>query len=69
MRHHADGRRTYGHSLIISPWGEILAEAATDDGNADAGANDGIIVADLDMARVKEVRDAIPSLTSEAKFS
>ena len=66
---HADGRRTYGHSLIVSPWGEILAEAATDDSNADACANDDIILADLDMARVKEARDAIPSLTSQATFS
>ena len=31
---HADGRRTYGHALIVSPWGEILAEAPTDDANA-----------------------------------
>ena len=66
---HADGRRTYGHSLIIAPWGEILAEADTDDANADARANDGIIIADLDAALVTQARSAIPSLTSQADFS
>ena len=36
---HADGRKTYGHSLIVAPWGEVLAEAGTDPG---------VIVADID---------------------
>lgn len=66
---HADGRRTYGHSLIISPWGEILAEAQTDDENAEAEANSGIIIADLEAARVTEARAAIPSLSSQADFN
>ena len=66
---HADGRRTYGHALIISPWGEVLAEAPTDDDNAAAGGNDGIIHADLDMDDVARARGAIPSLRTDADFS
>jgi predicted amidohydrolase len=50
---HEDGRETYGHSLIIDPWGEILAEA---------GIEPGVITATLDLARVDEVRGKIPSL-------
>jgi predicted amidohydrolase len=50
---HEDGRETYGHSLIIDPWGEILAEAGTEPG---------FITATLDLARVDEVRGKIPSL-------
>ncbi|MCP5201745.1 MAG: carbon-nitrogen hydrolase family protein [Gammaproteobacteria bacterium] len=47
------GRRTYGHSLIIDPWGEILA---------DAGDDEGYVIATVDPARVAEVRRMIPSL-------
>ena len=50
---HADGRQTYGRSLIISPWGEIIA---------DAGDGDAVISADLDLAAVVKARQAIPSL-------
>lgn len=66
---HADGRRTYGHAMIISPWGEILAEAPTDDDNAAAGDNDAIIDAELDIASVARARSAIPSLQTDADFS
>ena len=66
---HADGRRTYGHALIVAPWGEIFAEAPTDDGNAAAGANDGIIHASLDPAAVDKARAAIPSLATQPDFS
>ena len=65
---HADGRRTYGHALIVSPWGEILAEAPTDDANAQAGANDGVVHADIDITKVEKARNAIPSLGSDAAF-
>jgi predicted amidohydrolase len=51
--HHANGRKTYGHSLIISPWGEILAEAAVEPG---------VIVADIDPGLSIEARTRIPSL-------
>lgn len=50
---HAGGRQTYGHSLIVDPWGEIVAEA---------GEEPGIIFADIDPARVAEARRAVPSL-------
>lgn len=47
------GRRTFGHSLIVDPWGEILA---------DGGEEPGVIFADVDPARVLEARAMIPSL-------
>ena len=50
---HQDGRETYGHSLIIDPWGEILAEGGTEPG---------VISATLDLAKIDEVRGKIPSL-------
>lgn len=50
---HPANRRTYGHSLIIDPWGEVLA---------DAGDAEGWIVAELDLNRVKQVRTSLPSL-------
>jgi len=56
---HRDGRQTYGHALIVSPWGEILAEA--DDG-------DGVITATIDLAKITAARRAIPSLASSAEF-
>ena len=65
---HADGRRTYGHALVISPWGKILAEVQTDDDAPGAGANDGIALATLDHDMVAKARDAIPSLTTNPDF-
>ena len=56
---HSDGRQTYGHALIISPWGKILAEA--DDG-------DGMITAKIDLEKITSARRAIPSLASSAEF-
>src|SRR5690606_26819705 len=44
---HETGRETYGHSLIVDPWGELIAEAGTEPG---------VIVADIDPARVAEAR-------------
>lgn len=54
---HEDGRETFGHSLIISPWGEILAEAIGDE--------PGIISAEVDLADVEKARSRIPSLSLE----
>lgn len=48
---HADGRKTYGHSLVVDPWGEVLL---------DMGQEEGLGFADLDMARVDSVRAQIP---------
>ena len=50
---HADGRETYGHSLVVSPWGEVLL---------DMGQDIGVGFADLDLALVGEVRQRIPVL-------
>jgi deaminated glutathione amidase len=57
---HANGRSTYGHSMIVGPWGEVLAEAGTDPG---------IVVADIDLDEVTAVRTRIPSLTHDRPFS
>jgi deaminated glutathione amidase len=57
---HGGGRRTYGHSLIVSPWGEILAEA--EDGP-------GLILATIDPAKIAEARRAIPALAHDRPFA
>lgn len=57
---HEDGRETFGHSLIVDPWGEILAEG---------GEDPGIIWADIDLAKVTKVRGQIPSLQHDRTFS
>ena len=57
---HEDGRKTYGHSLIISPWGEILAEA---------GEEPSIIFADLNLSKVDEARSMVPALNHDRTFA
>jgi deaminated glutathione amidase len=57
---HSDGRETFGHSLIVSPWGEVLAEAG--------GEGSEVIVADIDPARAMEARQRIPALRNERPF-
>lgn len=57
---HAEGRQTYGHSLIVDPWGEVLA---------DGGENVGFIIAEVDPANVTEARRKIPALTHDREFS
>lgn len=56
---HANGRQTYGHSLIVAPWGEILAEA---------GAGPCVVAADIDPAAVKIARERVPSLRHDRDF-
>ncbi|MGB2318837.1 MAG: carbon-nitrogen hydrolase family protein [Candidatus Puniceispirillum sp.] len=56
MGTHADGRVTYGHSLIVAPWGEIIAEAQ--DG-------EDVIIADIDKDRIESARKAIPAITTQ----
>jgi predicted amidohydrolase len=58
--HHVDKRRSWGHSLIIDPWGEILA---------DGGADPGVIYADIDLSKVEKARSRIPVLSNERAFS
>ena len=48
---HEDGRKTYGHSLAIDPWGRLLA---------DAGEAPGVTLIDVDLAQVDDVRARIP---------
>lgn len=57
---HEDGRETYGHSLIIDPWGRVIAEV---DGN-----EPGIIVAEIDTAQVAAARAKIPNLKNARPF-
>ena len=53
---HDSGRETYGHSLIVAPWGEVLAEAGTEPG---------VVMADLDLAEVARARSRIPALADD----
>jgi predicted amidohydrolase len=57
---HDDGRTTFGHSLIIDPWGAILA---------DGGTEPGVIVAEIDPAKVAEARGRVPSLRHDRAFA
>jgi predicted amidohydrolase len=57
---HPRGRETYGHSLIVSPWGEVLA---------DGGILPGIALADIDLSQVEEARTRVPSLRHDRTFS
>ena len=50
---HEDGRQTFGHSLVIDPWGEVLL---------DMGEEPGVGFADIDLKRIPEVRSRIPAL-------
>jgi len=52
--HHEDGRNTFGHSLVVDPWGEILL---------DMGEERGLGFAEIDLKRISEVRSRIPALT------
>lgn len=57
--HHYGERYSFGHSLIVDPWGTVLA---------DAGENPGFIIADLDLALVDQSRTRIPSLHQDREF-
>jgi predicted amidohydrolase len=56
---HDSGRTTYGHSLIVSPWGDILAEA---------GSEPGVIFADINLREVETARSRIPALQHSCAF-
>lgn len=57
---HEDGRETYGHSLAIDPWGEVLLDM----GGADDGGNPDLGFVDLDPERIAQVRTQLPSLAN-----
>jgi predicted amidohydrolase len=56
---HANGRQTYGHSLIVAPWGEILAEG---------GIEPGVLLADIDPDAVTNARSRVPNLQHDQDF-
>jgi predicted amidohydrolase len=56
---HENGRETFGHSLIVDPWGRILAEG---------GSEPGVVMADIDLAEVAKARSRIPSLQHGRRF-
>ena len=58
---HESGRETYGHSLIVDPWGVVLAEGGS--------TETGIVMAKIDPAKVESVRKTIPSLQHGRRFS
>jgi len=57
---HAQGRQTFGHSLIVSPWGEVLA---------DGGEAPGVTLAEIDPAQVAKARGMVPALQHDRSFS
>ncbi len=57
---HEDGRETYGHSLIIDPWGRVVAEADGDEPS--------VIVATLSLDEVKAARAKIPNLKNARSY-
>ena len=58
---HEDGRETFGHSLIVSPWGEIIAEADH--------AEPGIVLASINLAEVSAARRKIPAWNTDRSYS
>lgn len=52
---HASGRRTYGHTLVVGPWGEVLAERPE---------GEGVVLAEIDTDRIREVRRILPALAN-----
>lgn len=58
---HADGRATYGHSLVVDPWGEVLLDLG--------GEAAGLGFAEIDAARIAEVRGQLPSLANRREIA
>ncbi|HJQ58701.1 MAG TPA: carbon-nitrogen hydrolase family protein [Vineibacter sp.] len=58
---HAANRKTYGHSLVVAPWGEVLADGG--------GEQPGFVTAAIDMAKIDEARKAVPSLTHDRSYA
>jgi nitrilase len=50
---HPGGRRTYGHTLVVDPWGEVLAVRPE---------GEGVVLAEIDTDRIQEVRRSLPAL-------
>ncbi|MGK6313151.1 carbon-nitrogen hydrolase family protein [Neorhizobium sp. DT-125] len=58
---HEDGRETFGHSMIVDPWGKVLASAG--------GTGEAIVLAEIDIAAVKAARGKIPNLKNAREFT
>ena len=58
---HEDGRETFGHSMIVDPWGKVLAAAG--------GSGEGVVLADIDIGAVKAARGKIPNLKNARPFA
>jgi deaminated glutathione amidase len=58
---HEDGRGTWGHSLVVGPWGEVIGQLDHDE--------PGVLVADLDLAAAQKARRAIPALANARVFT
>jgi predicted amidohydrolase len=57
---HANGRHTYGHSLIVGPWGDILAEG---------GVDPAVVAAEIDLEEIAAARGRVPSLQHDRPFN
>lgn len=57
---HPGDKRTYGHSLVVGPWGDILAETSADE--------PGVLFADLDLSQVEKVRGLLPCLLHDRSY-
>ncbi|HEX5935244.1 MAG TPA: carbon-nitrogen hydrolase family protein [Pseudorhizobium sp.] len=58
---HEDGRETFGHSMIVDPWGKVLASAG--------GSGEEIVIAEIDVAQVSAARGKIPNLKNARDFT
>jgi predicted amidohydrolase len=58
---HEDGRETFGHSLVVDPWGNVIAELDHDE--------PGYVLADIDTAAVEKARTRIPAIANEREFA
>jgi len=56
---HPGGRKTFGHALVVDPWGKILT---------DAGSEEGMVTIDIDLDDVKKTRSRLPSLSHDRNF-
>lgn len=58
--HKGSNRKTYGHSIVVAPWGEVLADAGSEKA--------GFVVADVDLDKVAEARRMVPSLSHDRGY-
>jgi predicted amidohydrolase len=59
--HKGSDRKTYGHSIAVAPWGEVLADAG--------GGKAGFVIAEVDLGKIAEARKMVPSLTHDRPYA